>query len=213
MSAQAKICGIRTAEDARVCALNGATYVGLVFFERSPRNVTIAEARELSKQIPEQLKKVALVVNPEDQLISEIVATAQVDILQLHGGETPERVSEIRSRFGLPVMKAVGIAEKSDLLKVDLYSDVADILLIDANPPKGGPLPGGNGVAFDWELIADANWEFPWMLAGGLTPENVAEAIRLTGAPAVDVSSGVEGSPGIKDPAKIEEFLQAIKAA
>ena len=193
-----KICGLATVDDVRACADAGANYMGLVFFEKSPRNITIPAARELALAAPLGLAKVALVVNPSDAELDAITGTVPLDMLQLHGRETPERVAEVKARYGLPVMKAVGIADGDDLSKLESYFGVADQILVDAKPPKGGELPGGNGLSFDWRLVAGRRWPCPWMLAGGLTPENVVEAVKMTGAKQVDVSSGVEDAPGQK---------------
>lgn len=204
-----KICGLRTVADVAAVAAAGAAYAGFVFFPKSPRNLTIAEARVLALAAPAGLAKVALVVNADDALLDAITEAMPLDMLQLHGHETPERVAEVRSRYGLPVMKAVGVADEGDLAAVFDYSVVADQILIDAKPPKGAALPGGNGLSFDWRLVAQRRWLRPWMLAGGLTPDNVAEAIRLTNARQVDVSSGVESAPGVKDHARIAAFVAA----
>jgi phosphoribosylanthranilate isomerase len=207
-----KICGLATVDDVRACADAGANYIGLVFFEKSPRNITIPAARELAFAAPLGLAKVALVVNPSDAELDAITATVPLDMLQLHGRETPERVAEVKARYGLPVMKAVGIADGDDLPKLESYFGVADQILVDAKPPKGGELPGGNGLSFDWRLIAGRRWPCPWMLAGGLTPENVAEAVKMTGAKQVDVSSGVEDAPGQKNAELIQKFVQSSRA-
>ena len=207
-----KICGLATVDDVRACADAGANYMGLVFFEKSPRNITIPAARELALAAPLGLAKVALVVNPSDAELDAITATVPLDMLQLHGRETPERVAEVKARYGLPVMKAVGIADGDDLPKLESYFGVADQILVDAKPPKGGELPGGNGLSFDWRLIAGRRWPCPWMLAGGLTPENVAEAVKMTGAKQVDVSSGVEDAPGQKNAELIQKFVQSSRA-
>jgi len=207
-----KICGLATVDDVRACADAGANYMGLVFFEKSPRNIIIPAARELALAAPLGLAKVALVVNPSDAELDAITATVPLDMLQLHGRETPERVAEVKARYGLPVMKAVGIADGDDLPKLESYFGVADQILVDAKPPKGGELPGGNGLSFDWRLIAGRRWPCPWMLAGGLTPENVAEAVKMTGAKQVDVSSGVEDTPGQKNAELIQKFVQSSRA-
>jgi phosphoribosylanthranilate isomerase len=207
-----KICGLATVDDVRACADAYANYMGLVFFEKSPRNITIPAARELALAAPLGLAKVALVVNPSDAQLDAITATVPLDMLQLHGRETPERVAEVKARYGLPVMKAVGIADGDDLPKLESYFGVADQILVDAKPPKGGELPGGNGLSFDWRLIAGRRWPCPWMLAGGLTPENVAEAVKMTGAKQVDVSSGVEDAPGQKNAELIQKFVQSSRA-
>lgn len=203
-----KICGLKTPESVAAATEAGAAYVGFNFFPPSPRYVTPEAARLLAFEVPSGIAKVALTVDAEDVTLDGIVETVPLDMLQLHGKETPGRVAEIRARFGLPVMKVVGIAEEADVAKLDLYTHVADQVMVDAKPPPGGRLPGGNGVPFDWRLIQNRRWPTPWMLAGGLTPENVGEAIRLTGARQVDVSSGVESAPGVKDCALIRAFLK-----
>ena len=207
-----KICGLATVEDVHACADAEANYMGLVFFEKSPRNITIPAARELALAAPLGLAKVALVVNPSDAELDAITGTVPLDMLQLHGRETPERVAEVKARYGLPVMKAVGIADGDDLPKLESYFGVADQILVDAKPPKGGELPGGNGLSFDWRLIAGRRWPCPWMLAGGLTAENVAEAVKMTGAKQVDVSSGVEDAPGLKNAELIQKFVQSSRS-
>ena len=206
-----KICGISTVDDVRACAGAGANYMGLVFFEKSPRNITIPAARDLALAAPVGLAKVALVVNPSDAELDAIAGTVPLDMIQLHGRETPERVAEVKARYGLPVMKAVGIADANDLPKLESYFGVADQILVDAKPPKGGELPGGNGLSFAWRLIAGRRWPCPWMLAGGLTPENVAEAVKMTGTKQVDVSSGVEDAPGQKNAELIQKFVQSSR--
>jgi phosphoribosylanthranilate isomerase len=206
-----KICGLKTQADVAAVAAAGAAYAGCVFFPKSPRNLTIAEARELTLAAPVGLAKVALVVDADDALLDAITEAMPLDMLQLHGHETPDRVAEVRARYGLPVMKAVGVADEGDLAAVFDYSLVADQILVDAKPPKTADLPGGNGLSFDWRLVAQRRWLRPWMLAGGLTPANVAEAIRLTNARQVDVSSGVESAPGLKDPGRITAFVKAAQ--
>ncbi|ASP19143.1 N-(5'-phosphoribosyl)anthranilate isomerase [Antarctobacter heliothermus] len=208
-----KICGLTRPEDVDAVAEAGASYAGLVFFPKSPRHVTVAAARDLALRAPVGLAKVGLVVNPSDALLDEIIAQVPLDMIQLHGTEPPERVAEVRARYGLPVMKAVGVAEAADLDKLDVYQRVADQILVDAKPPKGADLPGGNGLAFDWRLIAGRRWSRPWMLAGGLTPQNVARAVAMTGVAQVDVSSGVERAPGVKEAALIRGFVSAAKVA
>lgn len=211
-SVRVKICGLTTPEAVAAAVDAGAAYVGFVFFPKSPRNIDVERARELALDVPAGIAKVALTVDPDNGLLDEITHAAPIDMIQLHGHETPDRVTEIRRRTGLPVMKAVGVADPEDLAAIDAYAMAADQILVDAKPPTGSELPGGNGLAFDWRLIANRHWTVPWMLAGGLTPENVAEAIRLTGARQVDVSSGVESAPGIKDLARIRAFLAAASA-
>ena len=206
-----KFCGLRSTQDIAAAAAAGARYVGFVFFEKSPRHVTIDQAAELAIEVPMGLCKVALTVNADDAFLDALTSAVPIDMLQLHGKETPERVAEVKARYGLPVMKAVGVADADDLPQIDAYMAVADQILIDAKPPKGAALPGGNGLSFDWRLIADRTWDKPWMLAGGLTPDNVAQAARMTGAWQVDVSSGVESAPGVKDAGLIAAFGNAAK--
>lgn len=204
-----KICGLSQPGDVRAVADAGARYAGFVFFPKSLRNIDLETARDLALFCPAGLAKVALVVNADNAQLDAITATVPLDFLQLHGGETPERVMEIKSRYGLPIIKAVGVADADDLPNIDRYMRVADQILVDAKPPKSAELPGGNGLSFDWRLLTGRRWSVPWMLAGGLTTENVAEAIERTGAQQVDVSSGVESSPGQKDETKIMAFTAA----
>lgn len=206
-----KICGITDRRALDACVAAGAAYVGLVFFPKSPRNLTLPAAAALATAVPPGIAKVALTVNMSDADLDALLGAVPVDVLQLHGSETPERITEIKARSGLPVMKAVGISGSDDLPALEDYGSVADMLLVDAKPPKGAELPGGNGLAFDWRLIAGRRWPVPWMLAGGLTEDTVAEAVRLTGAPQVDVSSGVESAPGVKDPDLIARFVAAAR--
>ncbi|QBX34397.1 phosphoribosylanthranilate isomerase [Paracoccus liaowanqingii] len=209
--AEVKICGLREPAHVAAAVEAGARYLGFVFFPKSPRAVTGAEAATLSADLPVGVAKVGLFVDPSDALLTEVLDAVALDIVQLHGHETPERVAEVKALTGLPVMKAVGISGPDDLVLLTEYGVVADMLLVDAKPPKGADLPGGNGLAFDWRLLVGRRWLRPWMLAGGLTPDNVAEAVRLTGAPAVDVSSGVESAAGVKDSARIGAFCAAAR--
>ncbi|PZO63384.1 MAG: phosphoribosylanthranilate isomerase [Paracoccus denitrificans] len=209
MPAAAKICGLTRPEDFSVTADAGARYAGLVFFPKSPRNVSVGDAAALAAQAPDGLAKVGLFVDPDDTLLDEVTRHVTLDIIQLHGKETPERVAEVKARTALPVMKAVGISGADDLDRLWNYGLVADLLLVDAKPAPDAALPGGNGLSFDWRLLVGRRFLKPWMLAGGLTPDNVAEAVRLTGAQAVDVSSGVESAPGVKDPDLIRRFVKA----
>ena len=191
----------------------GAAYLGFVFYPPSPRAVTPRKAARLCAAVPSGVARVGLFVDADDAMIEAVLALAPLDILQFHGSEPPERIGEARLRFGLPVMKAVAIAGPRDVLGAARYEDIADLLLFDAKPPRRpDALPGGNGLAFDWGLIADRSWRRPWMLSGGLTAEVLPEAIRISGATAVDVSSGVESRPGVKDPKKICAFLAAARA-
>lgn len=209
---QTKICGLKEPRHVTAAVNAGAAYIGFMFFEKSPRNLTITQARELATHVPAGIARVAVTVNAGDALLDQIIQTVGIDMLQLHGSETPERVLQIKDRYGLPVMKVVGIADETDLPALQDYARVADQLLVETKAPKGASLPGGNGVAFDWRLIAGLRWSVPWMLAGGLKPENVAEAIRLTGARQVDVSSGTEIAPGVKSSALIKSFTTAAQS-
>jgi phosphoribosylanthranilate isomerase len=214
MPIQVKICGISTPEAMAAAVGGGADYVGLVFYPPSPRAVTPGEARQLARRVPEGVVKVGMLVNMGDAEIEAILAEAPLDLLQLHGSEAPGRVAEIRARFGLPVMKAVPIAGAAEVEVAAGYCGVVDRLLFDAKPPKDmkDALPGGNALSFDWKLLAGRSWPIPWMLSGGLNAENLARAVETSGAAAVDVSSGVEDRPGVKNPDKIRTFLAAAKA-
>ncbi|MDP0927524.1 phosphoribosylanthranilate isomerase [Paracoccus onubensis] len=209
--AQVKICGLREQAHVTVALDAGARYLGFVFFPKSPRAVSAAQAAELASRIPAGIARVGLFVNPDDALLQAVLSEVPLDLIQLHGDESPQRVAEVKSRFGLPVMKAVGIATPDDMPALTDYGLVADMLLVDAKPAADAILPGGNGLAFDWRLLAGRRWLKPWMLAGGLTPGNVAEAVRLTNAPCVDVSSGVESARGQKDAGLIRDFIAAAE--
>lgn len=211
MAVKVKICGVRSPAVIEAAAEAGADYVGLVIFPKSPRHVEVEEARVLAAIAKGRLGTVAVLVDADDALIDEVVERVRPDLLQLHGTESPERVAAIKARSGLPVMKAVAIAEAADVAKADAYAGSADTVLFDAKAGAGAALPGGNGVAFDWRALASA--KAPFALSGGLTPDTVDEAIMLTGAFLVDVSSGVERAPGEKDLALVRRFIQAAKAA
>jgi len=213
MAVEVKICGINSDAAARAAGAGRADYVGFVFFPASPRHVTPEQAAEIARALPARVKKVGLFVDADDKTIAAALAKVSLDMLQLHGSETPERVAAIKARFGLPVMKAVKLAEAADLGEARRFFAAADVLLFDAKPPASmtAALPGGNALAFDWELLRGFASPLPWMLSGGLTPENVREAVMISGARAVDVSSGVEDRPGHKDPARIAGFLRAAK--
>lgn len=213
MSISVKICGLRDVAALNAAAQAGTRYVGLNFFAKSPRSVSFDVAAELCAQAPLGVAKVGLVVNVDDAFLDALTAAVPLDMLQLHGSESPERVEAVKARYGLPVMKVVGVAGPEDLERLESYLPVADQIMVDAKAPKDAVLPGGNGVTFDWRLIAGRRWPVPWMLAGGLTPENVGEAIRLTGARQVDVASGVESAPGEKSPALMTAFCDAAHAA
>jgi phosphoribosylanthranilate isomerase len=204
-----KICGLTTSADVDAAAGAGAQYVGFNFFRKSPRYLTYNNAASLAVSVPEGICKVALVVNADNAFLDDLVALVPLDMLQLHGSESPDRVLDVKARYGLPVMKVVGVAGADDVAALDIYGRVADQILVDAKPPKGAVLPGGNGVTFDWQLIAGRRWPVPWMLAGGLTPYNVAQAIAKTGTRQVDVASGVESAPGVKDAGLIRSFCAA----
>ncbi len=214
MAIDVKICGINSRPALAAALDGGAACIGLVFYPPSPRYLSVEQAAALAAAVPGGVTKVGLLVDADDALIASIVAHVPLDLLQLHGGESPARVAEIRERFGRPVMKAVKIADAGDVAGAEAYCGAADRLLFDAKPPKGmtGALPGGNAVSFDWRLLAGRRWPLPWMLSGGLNTGNVAEAVGISGTPAVDVSSGVEDRPGAKNPEKISTFLKAARA-
>lgn len=215
MPIEVKICGLKTESALNAALDGGADYVGLVFHAKSPRNVDLAMARRLAAIARGRAKIVALLVDPDDHLIADVVEAVAPDIIQLHGSESPERVAEVAHCFGRPVLKAVKVATAADAEAALAYAGRAQMILFDAKAPEGqaDTLPGGNGIAFDWRALASVRGRLAFMLAGGLTPQNVGEAIRLTGASAVDVSSGVETSPGEKDAVLIGRFLQAAKTA
>ncbi len=207
-----KICGVTNAAAIDSAVSAGAHYLGFNFYPPSPRYLTPERASALLRDVPAGVTKVALVVDAQDDELEALLDAVPADVLQLHGHESPERVAEVRVRFGLPVIKVVGIADADDLAELDRYLAVSDQILVDTKPPKNARLPGGNGLAFDWRLLQGRRWPCPWLLAGGLTPENVGAAIRLTGARQVDVSSGVESAPGVKDAQRMAAFIQAAQA-
>lgn len=213
MSVPAKICGLKTAEAVAAAVEGGASLVGFVFYGRSPRCVDPETVKQLEACVPSSVRKVGLLVDESDARIAEILAGCDLDMLQLHGHETPERVAEIRARFGKPVIKVIPVSEGVDLDRAAAYETVAEYLMFDAKPPKSmaNALPGGNALSFDWTLLAGRRVKLPWFLAGGLTPDNLIEAVRISGAPMVDVSSGVEDRPGEKNVSKIKAFLDASK--
>jgi phosphoribosylanthranilate isomerase len=214
MVIETKICGINSIEAVEAAAKGGAGLIGLVFYPPSPRAVTPEDAAQLARRAPPGVTRVGLFVDPDDDQLAATLAKVPLDLLQLHGAETPRRVAEIRARFGRPVMKVIKLAKKADLDAVAAYTGLVDRLMFDAKAPKAAKeaLPGGNALAFDWQLLAGRSWPKPWLLAGGLTAENLAEAVGITGARGVDVSSGVEDAPGRKSAAKIAAFLAAAKA-
>lgn len=212
MGIAAKICGLSGEAAVAAAVESGAAYVGFVFYPPSPRAVTPARAGALCDAVPEGVRRVGMFVDADDTAIAAVLAAAPLDILQFHGHESPERVAEARERFGREVMKAISVAAEEDVDAAVSYEKVADLLLFDAKPPRrADALPGGNGLVFDWRLIAGRDWRLPWVLSGGLTAELLPEAVRISGATAVDVSSGVERRPGDKDPDKIRAFLKVAR--
>ena len=209
-----KICGVTSDETLEAAIQAGAKYIGLVFFDKSPRNISFDDARVLAGIARGRAQIVALLVDPDDGFIDELKRRVGPDIFQLHGRETPERTAALRQRGDAEIWKAISVASAEDVALARAYNRGADLVLFDAKPPKDrGALPGGNGLAFDWRIVAQAAWDRPFALAGGLTPENVADAIKLIDPQIVDVSSGVECSPGVKDPQAIESFIRAAKTA
>ncbi|PBB81434.1 phosphoribosylanthranilate isomerase [Mesorhizobium sp. WSM3879] len=213
MTLDIKICGLKTDAAMAAALAGGASHVGFIFFAKSPRFVHPAEAGRLRQAAIGKAKAVAVTVDADDALLDEIVARMQPDMLQLHGSETPVQVAELKTRYGLPVMKVLSVSEAADLERIKPYVGVADRLMFDAKPPKGSQLPGGNGVAFDWRILAGLDAGLDYMLSGGLNAANVGDALRLANPPGIDISSGVESAPGVKDPALIEQFFRAVRAA
>jgi phosphoribosylanthranilate isomerase len=207
-----KICGITTPDALEACIANRASHIGFNFYAPSPRHAAPALAAELARQADGRIQRVGVFVDAGDALLAEVLAAARLDALQLHGGESPERVAAVRRAFGLPIWKVLSIASREDLARADAYVDAADFLLLDAKTPKG-TLPGGMGLSFDWSLLSGWKAPLPWGLAGGLSPRNVADAVRATGAPMVDTASGVESTAGVKDAALIAAFCAAARTA
>ena len=212
MSIEVKICGLTDAAAVKAVVEGGAAMCGFVFFPASPRNLTPKEAAELTKGVPEGVIRVGLTVDADDALLAEIALVAKIDMVQLHGAETPARTNEVRERFGLPVIKVLAVQGPDDLVAAEAYQGVADRLMFDAKPPEDASRPGGNARVFDWRVLKNQTFALPWLLAGGLTTENLAEAVKTSGAVAVDVSSGVEDAPGVKNVDKIRAFLAAAAA-
>lgn len=204
-----KICGLKTPEAVLAALAGGASHIGFIFFAKSPRHIKLVDAARLRKLAIGKAEVVAVSVNADDEMLDRIVAEVKPDMLQLHGAETPQRVREIKARYGLPVMKAIAIRDAGDMAGAGAYAGIADRLLFDAKPPKGSDLPGGNGVAFDWSLLQ--GFDAPYMLSGGLDHTNIADAMTIAHPPGIDISSGVESSPGVKDVQLISDFLQAVK--
>jgi phosphoribosylanthranilate isomerase len=211
MPTDVKICGLKTAEALAAALDGGASHVGFIFFPKSPRNIAAEEAGRLRRAAMGRATAVAVTVDADDALLDGIVAAMAPDMLQLHGKESPVRVAAVKERYRLPVMKALSVSEAADIAAAEAYRGVADKMLFDARPPKGAELPGGNGVPFDWRILDGYRGDY--FLSGGLTPENVGEAIRLLDPPGLDVSSGVESAPGKKDVALIAAFFAAVRAA
>ena len=212
MSIEVKICGLTDAAAVKAAVEGGAAMCGFVFFPASPRNLTPKEAAELTKGVPEGVIRVGLTVDADDALLAEIALVAKVDMVQLHGAETLARTNEVRERFGLPVIKVLAVQVPDDLAAAEAYQGVADRLMFDAKPHEDASRPGGNARAFDWRVLKNQTFALPWLLAGGLTAENLTEAVKTSGAVAVDVSSGVEDAPGVKNVDKIRAFLAAAAA-
>jgi phosphoribosylanthranilate isomerase len=213
MKPDIKICGLKTSEAVDKAVARGASHIGFIFFEKSPRNIEPDIAGKLADAVRGRAKIVAVTVNADNDDLDEIIALLKPDILQLHGTETPERVLNVKAIYGLPVMKALSIREADDLIRVEPYIGIADRFLFDAKPPKGSDLPGGNGVSFDWSLLAGLDADIDYMLSGGLNKDNVAEALSRTGARGIDLSSGVESAPGVKDLGLIDALFDAIETA
>ena len=213
MTLDIKICGLKTEEALAAALAGGASHVGFIFFPKSPRYIAPADAGRLRQAARGRAKAVAVTVDADDATLDAIVAAMSPDMLQLHGEETPERVAAIKARYGLPVMKAFSIREAADLAAIEPYRGIADRFLFDAKPPKGAELPGGNGVPFDWRVLAALGPDIDYMLSGGLNAENIGEALRLVNPAGIDISSGVESAPGVKDAGLIEAFFRAVRAA
>lgn len=213
MALDIKICGLKTDAAVWAALAGGASHIGFIFFPKSPRHISLDEAAGLRQAASGRAKAVAVTVDADDAALDEIVAAMTPDMLQLHGRETPERVAAVKLRYGLPVIKAFAIRDASDLTAIAPYRGLADRFLFDAKPPVGSDLPGGNGVSFDWRVLAGLDAEVDYMLSGGLNAANVGDALRLANPPAIDISSGVESAPGVKDVALIENFFRAVRAA
>ena len=214
MPLEVKICGLSSDEAVSAALEGGADLLGFNFYAPSPRAVAIEQAASLSRLVSRRALKVGLFVDADDDFIGDCIEAADLDMLQFHGAETRDRVTKAKERFGLPVMKVIKISGRDDLEVAHQFSSVADRLLFDTKPPPDlpGMLPGGNALAFDWHLLSESEWPLPWLLAGGLDARNIGRAVAISGAPGVDVSSGVETSPGHKDPHLIREFLRAAKS-
>lgn len=206
-----KICGLNDPVGLTTALENGADMCGFVFFPPSPRSLSPEQAEELLREVPTGTDRVGVFVDPETDYLDRVLAKARLDLLQLHGDETPDRCRAISVYFGLPIIKAFKVSTREDVEKARDYEDLVDWLMFDARPPAGADRPGGHGKSFDWTILKGVTFRRPWILSGGLTPENLSEAVKQSGATAVDVSSGVESAPGKKDPAKIRAFLEAAR--
>jgi phosphoribosylanthranilate isomerase len=213
MNLDIKICGLKTDEAVAAALDEGASHIGFIFFPKSPRNIDPQTAGRLRRAAEGKAKAVAVTVNADDAILDVIVAEMKPDMLQLHGEESPTRVSEVKHRYGLPVIKALALRERRDLDAITPYIGIADGFLFDAKPPKGSELPGGNGVAFDWLILASLDASIDYMLSGGLNAGNIGDALKATNARGIDISSGVESAPGVKDVSLIREFFRVVRAA
>lgn len=210
MTPKVKICGLKTTDTLDAALRCGADYLGFIFFGKSPRNIAPELAGELAKTAAGRARTVAVTVNAEDEVLDRIVETMRPDMLQLHGSERPDRVTMLKQRFGLPVIKAFAVRDENDLASANAYRGIADQFLFDAKPPRGSELPGGNGISFNWQLLRTLDRDMKYMLSGGLNAANIGDALLQVEPPAIDVSTGVETAPGVKDIALIEQFFQAI---
>lgn len=206
-----KICGIKDPATLAAATEGGADYIGFVFYPPSPRSIDLFAAAELARAVPDTIERVAVLVDPDDRALDGLLAHVPIDILQLHGGETPERVRDVAERTGCKVMKAIRVLDRDDLAAADEYRDAADMIMLDAKPRPGAVLPGGNGESFDWRILDGYRAPLPWVLAGGLNADNIAAAVRDAAPDVIDVSSGVESAPGVKDKAKLCAFLKTAQ--
>jgi phosphoribosylanthranilate isomerase len=211
--ATAKICGLTSAEGVEAALQGGAAFLGFMFFDRSPRNIAPEAAARLAAPVRGRARTVAVVVDPDDALLDRLTSAFRPDLIQLHGAESPARAAQVAARTGCAIVKVLPVSESADLAAAGAYEPVAEHLMFETRPPKGADRPGGHGVAFDWDILSGRRFARPWFLAGGLDPWNVSDAVARSGAPLVDVSSGVERGPGVKDPALISAFLQAVRRA
>jgi len=212
MAVECKICGLSDVAGIDAAMRHGARMVGFNFFPKSPRYVSLEQAAALTPHVSPDVERVGVMVDPDDEMLQQVIAAARLSIIQLHGKEDPGRVAEVKEQFGIKVMKVISVSEAADLDEADAYVPFADLLMFDAKPPKGATRPGGNAVAFDWRILAGRTWERPWLLSGGLDVTNVARAVEISGARSVDAASGIEAAPGKKDPALIKAFLEELRS-